>query len=83
MYTYSFGVPNELIWSSHILMGIFFVYIGYELIMRKKIPEYLSLTIVVLGAVGGLYHLHLWYDDLKRQKKRSAKQESVKQGSTK
>jgi len=59
---YHFGVSNELIWSSHILMGLFFVYIGYQLVMHKKIPEYLALTIVVLGAIGGLYHIHLWYD---------------------
>jgi hypothetical protein len=77
MYKYSFGVANELIWISHILMGVFFVYVGYELIMRKKIPEYLSLIIVVLGATGGLYHLHLWYEDLKREKKRSEKKESA------
>ena len=61
---YSFGMANEVIWLSHILMGLFFVYIGYELIMHKKIPEYLALVIVVLGAMGGLYHLHLWYESL-------------------
>ena len=61
---YHFGVSSEIIWSSHILMGLFFVYIGYELIMHKKIPEYLALIIVVLGAVGGLYHLHLWIESL-------------------
>ena len=61
---YNFGVANEIIWSSHILMGLFFVYIGYELIMHRKIPEYLALIIVVLGAMGGLYHTHLWYDHL-------------------
>ena len=61
---YNFGVANEIIWSSHILMGLFFVYIGYELIMHRKIPEYLALIIVVLGAMGGLYHTHLWVDNL-------------------
>jgi hypothetical protein len=66
---YHFGVPNELIWSSHIVMGIFFVYIGYELIMRKKIPEYLALIIVVLGAIGGLYHLHIWFESVSSAKK--------------
>ena len=61
---YNFGVSNEIIWSSHILMGLFFVYIGYELIMHRKIPEYLSLIIVVLGAMAGLYHTHLWYETI-------------------
>jgi hypothetical protein len=65
MYKYHFGVPNEFIWSSHILMGLFFVYIGYEIIMHKKIPTYLALIIVVLGATGGLYHIHLWYESIK------------------
>jgi hypothetical protein len=69
MYTYHFGVPNELIWSSHIVMGIFFVYIGYELIMRKKIPEYLALIVVVLGAIGGLYHLHIWFENIRKKSK--------------
>jgi len=36
MNEYSFGVPNEFIWSSHILMGLFFVFIGYEIIINKK-----------------------------------------------
>ena len=49
-------------------MGLFFVYIGYELIMHKKIPEYLALIIVVLGAMGGLYHLHIWIDSVMKQK---------------
>ena len=62
MYKYSFGIPNEFIWSSHILMGLFFVFIGYEIIMHKKIATYLALILVVLGATGGFYHLHLWYE---------------------
>ena len=61
---YHFGVPYEIVWLSHILMGIFFVYIGYKLVMHKKIPEYLALVIVVIGSTGGLYHLHLWLDHL-------------------
>ena len=62
--SYHFGVPYEVVWTSHILMGLFFVYIGYELVMHRKIPEYLALIIVVLGATGGLYHIHLWVDHL-------------------
>lgn len=61
-YKYHFGVSNELVWSSHLLMGIFFVYIGYALIMKRKLPEYVALLIVVLGALGAVYHLHLWYE---------------------
>ena len=59
---YSFGVSTEVIWSTHILMGLFFVYVGYELIMHKKLPVYISLIIVVLGSLAFLYHLHLWIE---------------------
>ena len=68
-YTYHFGVANELIWSSHVLMGLFFIYVGYELISKKKISLPVALILVVLGAVGALYHLHLWYENYKKNKK--------------
>lgn len=64
-YKYHFGIPNETIWISHILMGLFFIYIGYELLMKRKLPIYISLVLVVLGALGALYHLHLWYEESK------------------
>lgn len=66
--TYSFGVANELIWSSHLLMGLFFIYVGYELIMKRKLSIPVALIIVVLGAVGALYHAHLWYESLRKNK---------------
>jgi hypothetical protein len=63
-HNYSFGVPSEAIWGSHILMGLFFVYVGYELIMKRKLSVVVALTLVVLGALGVLYHIHLWYEGL-------------------
>lgn len=65
---YHFGVANELIWGSHLLMGIFFIYVGYELIMKRKLSIPVALIIVVLGAVGALYHAHLWYESLRDKK---------------
>ena len=62
---YHFGVSTEIIWSSHILMGIFFIYVGYELIMKRKLSIAVALTLVVLGAVAALYHAHLWYESQK------------------
>jgi len=59
---YHFGVSTEIIWSSHILMGLFFIYVGYELIMKRKLSIAVALTLVVLGAVAALYHAHLWYE---------------------
>jgi hypothetical protein len=67
MYKYHFGVANEVIWTSHILMGLFFIYIGYEIIMHKKITTALALIIVVLGALGGLYHMHLWIESVRNK----------------
>ena len=67
-HTYSFGVPSEAIWGSHILMGLFFIYVGYELIMKRKLSVAVALIIVVLGALGALYHLHLWYEGLNSAK---------------
>ncbi len=68
IYKYHFGVSNELIWSSHLLMGFFLIYVGYELIMKRRLPEYVALVVVVLGAVGALYHAHLWYEQLSSKK---------------
>jgi len=65
---YHFGVPNELIWGSHLLMGIFFVYVGYELIMKRKVSVPVALILVVLGAIGALYHAHIWYEHLRNKK---------------
>ena len=67
-YKYHFGVPNELIWSSHLLMCLFFIYVGYEIIMKRKLSVPVALIIVVLGAVGALYHAHLWYESLHEKK---------------
>lgn len=67
-YTYHFGVQNELIWSSHILMGIFFIYVGYELIIKQKLSIPVALIVVVLGALGALYHAHIWYENLRKKK---------------
>lgn len=61
-YNYSFGMPNEAIWGSHIIMGLFFIYVGYELIIKRKLSIAVALVVVVLGALGALYHLHLWYE---------------------
>jgi hypothetical protein len=67
---YHFGVSSEIIWGSHLLMGIFFVYVGYELIMNRKLSVPVALIIVVLGALAALYHAHLWYRSIKRENKK-------------
>jgi hypothetical protein len=65
---YHFGVPSRVIWTSHILMGLFFIYIGYAILTRMRIPTALALVVVVLGALGGLYHAHIWYAASRKKK---------------
>ena len=61
MTRYHFKVPSKVIWISHILMGLFFVYISY-LTLNKKIPSQInSLVLMNLGVLGSLYHAHIWF----------------------
>lgn len=57
---YHFGVSGIVIWLSHILMGIFFAYIGYLTLNKKQLPQIISLILIILGVLAFLYHLHLW-----------------------
>ena len=59
--TYNFGVPCNAIYASHILMGIFFAYIGYLLIEGKKVNKWISISLIVIGILALLYHSHLFY----------------------
>jgi hypothetical protein len=59
--TYHFGVPAKLVWTSHVLMGLFFLYLGYLLIEKKPISKYISISIIILGVLAVLYHSHLYY----------------------
>ena len=62
---YSFGVPSIAIWIVHILTGLYFLWIGYQLtnvpinIVPSLKPH--GLLLLVLGALMMTYHAHLWY----------------------
>ncbi len=58
---YHFGVSAETVWLSHILIGILLIYFGYNVLNNKTMPTYISVIVIVLGSLGGLYHAHLWY----------------------
>ena len=58
---YDFGVSGVLIWSFHMIIGIFFVYVGYAVLLHKRLPPYISVSVIVLGVLAFLYHAHLWY----------------------
>lgn len=63
---YDFGVSGILVWSFHMLIGIFFIYVGYAILLNKRMPPYISVSVIVLGVLAFLYHAHLWYNS--RQK---------------
>ena len=58
--SYSFGVPSLAIWLTHIIFGIYFIYLGYKMINYPKL-KIDGLTILVVGALMTTYHAHLWY----------------------
>lgn len=59
--TYNFGIPCTAIWFTHILMGIFFSYVGYLIIEGKKVNKWIAISLIVIGILALLYHSHLWY----------------------
>ena len=58
--TYHFGVPAMLVWVSHILMGIFFLYLGYLIVEGKKLDKWLGILLLLIGVIAALYHVHIW-----------------------
>jgi hypothetical protein len=61
--TYSYGVPKQFVWFVHVVMGLFFVYLGYEMITKyKELPNFYNygLILLVVGSVMALYHSWLW-----------------------
>ena len=75
MGSYSFGVPVEAVWSIHIIVGLYFMYLGYKLSKDnlKEISEVESrvhsLVLFGLGILMLSYHSHLWFLHTKNSKK--------------
>ena len=59
MDTYSFQVPGLVIWTSHIIFGVYFFWLGYKMLDERKMRVH-GVIILVLGALMALYHLHVW-----------------------
>ena len=59
---YHFNVPGIFVWISHILLGAYLVYVGYMILNKKPLSQIVSLSLIVIGSIGVLYHLHLWYN---------------------
>ena len=43
MKSYHFNVPGYVIWTTHILVGLLFLYTGYTTYQKQKLPEYISI----------------------------------------
>ena len=59
MINYSFGVPAILIWLSHIIFGIYFLWLGYSMVCDPKYKLHGS-VILIVGALMFTYHGHIW-----------------------
>ena len=62
MGSYSFGIPTFVVWSVHILVGLYFLYLAKELNELKDNKNMKNHT-AVLFAMGVLmisYHSFLW-----------------------
>jgi len=59
--TYSFGLPGPAVWIFHIILGLGLFYVGYNLLNGKDISQWMSLVLIIVGALGAAYHTHLFY----------------------
>jgi hypothetical membrane protein len=68
--TYHFGVPGYLVWTSHILIGFFLIYVGWILYEKKRMDKYTPILLIVVGVLAALYHAHIWFTELDGEKKK-------------
>ena len=59
-FNYSFGVPATWVWSLHILIGIYFIYLGHLLSFLPENIRLHSQIMFSIGALMTLYHSHIW-----------------------
>lgn len=62
--TYHFGVPGYLVWTSHILIGLYLVYVGWVLYDKKKLDKFTPIVLIVIGVLAFLYHAHIWITEM-------------------
>ena len=58
---YHYNLPGSVIWTMHIIIGIFLMYIGYMLLNNNNIHQLYTLALIILGSLGTFYHLHIWW----------------------
>ena len=64
---YHFGIPGFLVWSSHIVIGIFLMWVAYMIIMKNNISIKTGLILFVIGSMAALYHVHLSFYHFNRK----------------
>ena len=64
VHKYSFGVPGLIIWVSHIVMGLFLVYIGRMVLNGVKLNRNIALILAIIGSLATIYHIHLMLYDV-------------------
>lgn len=60
MSDYHFGIPSIAIWLSHIIFGLYFIYLGYNLINLDDFKIH-GMILSSMGVLMLSYHAHLWY----------------------
>lgn len=59
--TYSFGLPGNLVWGLHIIVGGVLFYMGYELHQGRKLSDVFVIGMMIVGTLVTVYHAHLAY----------------------
>jgi hypothetical protein len=57
-WNYAFGVPNYLIFLTHLINSVLFFIIGMRYLNINKL---ISLYLIIAGSMGALYHAHLMF----------------------
>lgn len=58
-YQYHYGIPGYAVWISHIILGLYLVYIGYHIVTQVSVNKINGLILITLGTLAFFYHLHL------------------------
>ena len=68
--SYHFGVPGFAVWTSHIVIGFYLLYVGWVLYEKKRMDKYSPIILIVVGVLAALYHSHIWYVDYQEYSKK-------------
>ena len=58
--SYHFGVPGYAVWTSHILIGLYLMHVGWMLYDKKKADKFAPIVLIVMGFLALAYHAHIW-----------------------